>query len=250
VLIKLGAPAAYFVDRPLVEQVRVAAAGFGPHDRAAFLERAGTPGPEFLAAIKAGCLRPGEVPVHVIAVGAHEVWGPNENGDSYSRDTCRRYHPTFTKFARWYRDHRHGPTAPRFGRVAASAYDPQTALIHLLVPLYGDKTAAAFDRDLGRVADEELDLLARGKDIPVSKGARVPTDVCGMCKNAARHRGEYCTARTCPAGGCRDRLGQVVKLASGELHRVFVWNPGPQFFDISKVGTPAFPCAFAARPAA
>jgi hypothetical protein len=248
--VKLGATYGWDFGAAAVEAVRLSARGLVGADRAHFVKRAGATAPALFAALRDGRLRPGESPVHAIAVGAHELWGVNRNGDGYTAATLARHHDSFVKRASWYRHHDHHPHSPRYGRIVASAYNPALGRVEVVGALYATKRAAADGAgDKGRIADTELDLLGRGEDVPVSKGSRVKTDVCMCCGNRARSRAEYCTADTCPAGGCARNLARVVKLASGELTQVGVDNPEPVFFDLSTVGRPAAPYAFAAPPA-
>ena len=80
----------------------------------------------------------------------------------------------------------------------------------------------------------------------VSHNCRVPNDVCSFCKHAARNREEYCTREKCAAGGCRDNLTRLVKVA-GDLHHLHVDNPDPTWFDISRVFRPADRIAYGAK---
>lgn len=242
-MIKLGTPAGWETLPELAALVPVLRSGrVGAADRGRLVKRAGANALKLAAA--AAELRPGEVPVHLIAAGADEFMSCNRNGDSFDAWTLSQAHPTFVKHARWYRHHDHHLTSPHYGRVVASAYEPALGRVDLLVALYGTKTAA--DAARGRVADVELQKLGSSGDLYVSMGCRVSHDVCSACGNRAATRAAYCGPSTCPGGGCRGNLARVVKLASGDLHRVRVFNPQPKFFDISLVETPAAPYAVAA----
>lgn len=111
-------------------------------------------------------LKPGELPVHLIALGCDEVFGPNKNGDAFTKQACRDYHKTFVKLARWFREHDHTDRKRSYGVVKASAFNEKNGWIELIVALNATKEAAK--RNGGRVADEEIDLLERGKDLAVS----------------------------------------------------------------------------------
>ena len=82
----------------------------------------------------------------------------------------------------------------------------------------------------------------------VSHNCRVPFDVCSYCGNKASTREEYCTDEAkgghCKAGGLKENLGKIVKVA-GELHHLHADNTKPYFFDISHVFVPADRIAYA-----
>jgi len=178
-----------------------------------------------------------EVPVHLIAIGATEDYGPNRNGDGFKRACCEKYHDTFVKFARFYRDHLNKNPAKSYGLVKASAYHEPMKRIELVAALNGSKEAA--DRNGGLVADKELEKLARGDDIGVSMACTIPYDVCSSCGNKAKTRAEYCDSIEngghCKAGGLKYAMGRC--LSDG--HVLHADNPNPRFFDISHVFRPA-----------
>jgi len=220
----------------------------GPNDRREFVKRAGHAGANIFAD-RAGRLSfvKDEVPVHLIALGASEAWGPNRNGDAFPEPVLKRSHDTFVKFAYWFRNHRNKKEDghPHYGVVKASAYNPEMRRVELLVGLPATDRAA---REMGcdGPADREVEKLARGEDIAVSMACRVPYDVCSGCGNKARTREEYCRADSCPYGGCRDNLTRLVK-KGGDVHLLHVVNDDPVFFDISNVFRPADRTAYAGR---
>lgn len=108
----------------------------------------------------------GEIPVHVIAMGSTEGYGPNRNGDGFKEASLQRYHDTFVKHARHYRHHRNKDEAKSYGIVKASFYNPDMKRVELLLALNGTKEAASANG--GLVADKEREMLERGDDLPVS----------------------------------------------------------------------------------
>lgn len=245
-MFKASSPLDWYPNELIVSLIKVASGGLRGEDRRQFIKRAGLASQALIDAIDQGKVKlaEGEVPVHAIAVGDYERFSHNRNGDSFDGKTCRDRHHTFTKFAKWFRHHDHTPTSPSYGRIAGSAYSPVSGRIDVLAALNGTKEAA--ERNGGFVADEEMTELEAGRDIPVSMGARVPIDKCDYCGNEAPSRKYYCTAATCKAGGCVDNLGKVVKVG-GDLHHLGVLNPNATWFDLSKVGKPAAPYAYAQR---
>lgn len=203
------------------------------NDRLSFEKRAGARFVHELDKIEAA---PGETLIHLLAVGATEFYGPNRNGDGFKAATCKRTHPTFVKFARFYRDHLNRDPAKSYGLVKMSDYNEAMHRIELICGLNATKEAAL--RNGGLIADRELEKLARGQDIPVSMACGVPFDVCSYCQNKAPTRKEYCddiaNGGLCKAGGLKHNMGRTVEV-DGDLHQLHADNTFPKFADISHV---------------
>lgn len=233
-MIKVIQNGAQDFSEPAAALIRISDRGLLGHDKQAFVKRAGAEFAEKISTIK---FAKDEVPVHLIAIGATEDYGPNRNGDGFTRDCCRKYHHTFEKFARFYRDHANKNPAKSYGVVKASYYNEPMRRIELICALNGSKEAA--ERNGGLIADKELQKLANEQDIPVSMACKIPFDKCSACGNLARTRNEYCDAIEngghCKAGGLKRNIGKV--LADG--HVLHADNPNPSFFDISHVFRPA-----------
>jgi hypothetical protein len=233
-LIKVIQPNAQEFSEPVASLIKISSRGLIGHDKQELVKRAGA---EFAHKLENIKFAKDEVPVHLIAIGATEDYGPNRNGDGFSRDCCRNYHQTFEKFARFYRDHANKNPAKSFGLVKASAYHEPMKRIELVCALNGSKEAA--DRNGGLIADKELEKLAAGKDIAVSMACKIPFDVCSSCGNKARTRAEYCDSTDngghCKAGGLKHNMGRVLE----DGHVLHADNPNPTFFDISHVFRPA-----------
>lgn len=214
--------------------VKIASSGLRGQDLADFIKRAGQ---EFTFLAKKVKFASGEIPVHLIAIGATEFYGPNRNGDGFSEKTCKKYHHTFVKHARFYRNHVNKDTRKSYGIVKLSYYNEPMHRIELLVALNGTKEAA--DRNGGLVADAEIDKLYRGDDIGVSMACRVPFDVCSVCGNRAKTKQEYCRGidegGSCPGGGLMNKIASILDDGT----QLFADNPDPCFFDISRVPRPA-----------
>jgi hypothetical protein len=241
--IKFVSPHGWDFDAPIVAPIKVSSRGLIGNDRSDFLKRASH---SFLSELDNIKFAKDEVPVHLIALGASEAYGPNRNGDGFKEATCRKYHDTFVKFAKFFRNHKNKAEQgdPYYGYVKASAYNEDMKRVELLCGLNAEKSAA--DRNGGFVADAELEKIARGEDMPVSMACRVPHDICSFCKHAARNRDEYCTKEKCAAGGCRSNLTKLVKVGN-DLHHLHVDNPDPTWFDISRVFRPADRIAYGAK---
>jgi len=217
------------IPDPITSHIKVSSRGLVGADRIAFEKRASGFDIDRILEKR----KPGEVLLHVIALGCDEFYGPNRNGDAFTKEACRKYHRTFVKYARWFREHDHHNPKRSYGRVLDSRFNERLGRIELIVALNGTKEAAKANK--GRVATIELEKLARGEDIPVSMACKVDYDVCSGCGNKAKSREEYCTADMCKYGGCKENLGKT--FSDGHTLRVF--NPEPLFFDISYVAEPA-----------
>lgn len=243
-LIKYSSPVDYELAGPYIVPVRLTRAGLGENDRKA-LEK--TASPRFVSSIREAAeelQKAGQYPAFIVSHGGWETYGCNRNGDGFDRETNRGRHHTFVKSARLFRNHRNRPDQghPHYGDIRKSHYDEGTDRVELLAGY--NRTKEAAERNGGKIADREIETLESGKLVPTSMGCKVAHDVCTHCGNRAKTRADYCTAETCGAGGCKTKLGQVVKLANGDVTQVGVLNPGCTWFDMSSVGTGADPQSF------
>lgn len=233
-MIKVIQPQSQEFSEPVASLIKVSSRGIIGNDRADLVKRAGA---EFVSKLSNIKFAKDEVPVHLIAIGATEDYGPNRNGDGFKRACCEKYHDTFVKFARFYRDHLNKNPAKSYGLVKASAYHEPMRRIELVAALNATKEAA--ERNGGLLADKELEKLARGDDIGVSMACNIGYDVCSGCGNKAKTRAEYCDSIEngghCKAGGLKHNLGRCLD----DGHVLHADNPHPRFFDISHVFRPA-----------
>jgi len=229
-MLKIIPPGSYHFDDEPVQLVKVSSRGLQGIDRQRLIKRASAGILEKLARVQ---LKPGEELVHIIAVGATERYNANRNGDGFRIAACKRYHPTFKKYAKFYRSHKNRNPKKSYGVVKESFFNDAMSRIELLVALNATKEAA--DRNEGLVADEELEKLASGKEIPTSMSCLVPFDVCSSCGNKAKTRAEYCDESMCKHGGLKHNIGKVCD----DGHVLHADNTKPKFFDISHVFRPA-----------
>ncbi len=226
---KLVSPTSWDFGTRITERVKVAHSGLRGDDLAAFTKRAAHIFNDDMERV-IDSLSPGEELIHLIALGATEMYNPNRNGDGFKSAACIKYHPTFVKHARLYRDHVNRDPKKSYGRVKASAYHPVMHRVDLLVSLFTTKEAA--DKNGGLIADREVERLENNEDIPTSMSCSVPLDVCSGCGNKARNRSEYCGPSQCVKyGGVRHNLGHLFE----DGHILHVDNPDPKFFDISHI---------------
>lgn len=161
------------------------------------------------------------------AMGAGDTYGPNNNGDYFSRYWLTRRHPTFVSNAHLFRYHQSQDPANAIGRVFGSGYNEPLDVVDLII---GAPTA--------QIRSDEQQAQAIGGYIATSMGARVPYDVCSICGNKARTRVFYCDHAS----------KHMLRLIDGQL--VFVDNPEPMFKDISIVVVGADPISQVLRKVA
>lgn len=216
----------YGLDGPVVELVKIAASGFRGADFAEFVKRASHP---LATWVKDHPPAPGEIYVHNIALGSEEKYGCNRNFDSYPSAMLQADHPTFEKYAKWYRLHKNTDPKKSYGVIKKAWFNKDLDRVETIAALNTTKEAA--ERNKGLIADKEMDTLESGRDLAVSQSVRVPYDECMSCGHTAKHRGEYCTHNTCKYGGCRENLGRTFE----DGFQLFVRNPKGVFFDLSNV---------------
>jgi len=238
-IVKVVTPDSLNYDEPVVSEVKLTGRGLTGSDRDAFVKRASDDLLRDIDRIREK-VASDEVLVHMLAMGATEFYGPNRNGDGFRASVCREYHPTFEKFARFYRNHQNKDPKKSYGRVVKSAWHDPMKRIELLVALNANEAAAR--RNGGLIADREMEKLAANKEIAVSMACSVPHDVCSYCANVAPTTADYCSGTyqggMCKAGGLRDNIGSLIEIDGG-IHHLHADNPQPSFFDISNVYRPA-----------
>ena len=186
-------------------------------------------------------LRPesGSSLIHLISMGAQEFWGCNRNADGFNEKTAMfelaepkpgvaklvklagglmQYHPTFTKYGHVFKHHKNNDTKYSIGEIKLAAYNPEMHRGELIIKVANNHPDW----------QDELERLARGKDIPFSMACKVANDMCSYCGNRARTRAEYCDH-------AKNHISEIVKTG----HQIFTINDAPTFFDISKVIRPA-----------
>ena len=231
---KLVLPSAWDFGLATAELVKVAQGRLVGTDYGILVKRAGE---EFAHLVRNMSIAPDELPVHIIAMGATEAYGPNRNADGFKAAMLQRTHKTFEKHAKVYRGHKNNDPSQSYGVIKFAFWNAPMKRVELLLGL--NKNAEAARRNGGLVADKEIEKLASGKDMAGSMAIRVPYDVCSVCDHKARHRGEYCESvkegGSCPGFGCKQGLARV--LENGHIQHVD--NPDGVFFDYSHVHKPA-----------
>lgn len=167
------------------------------------------------------------IQVLLTALGAHEYWGQNVNGDRFYEEPLKHKgpdygHQTFLTNANYFTHHVNKDPALAKGKVLAAVWNDKAKRVELIVGI-----DPALDPDAAN-------LLDNGESLCFSMGARLPFDICTVCGNKARTRGEYC-----------DHLRyQMNQFDPGSGILVGAINPTPKFFDISRVMIPADKTAY------
>lgn len=210
--------------------------------------------PVFADMVKQSDIKPGDIPIHTIAIGATEKYGSNRNGDGFDIETCIKRAHTFESSplsdwpnnsysdngARYYQHHKNRDPDTSYGFVKAASYNAKMGRIELFILANGTKAAAK--RNGGLVLpDSTLEKLARHEFIAGSMSCHLPFDRCVICNHKAASPKDYCDENSCvdEVGnhglGCKAGLTKLLKNGRQQ----FVENPNCTFFDFSEVGRPA-----------
>src|SRR5690625_2383319 len=158
------------------------------------------------------------------ALGAGEVYGPNNNGDWFGRDELIRKHQTFVTDSHLFRHHKNRDPRNKIGDVLASAYNDRIDTVDLIIRAPIDNIR------------EDLKRLEAGNVLATSMGVRVKHDQCSICGNKASRRIAY----------CNHLRSEMLKIYP-DGRQVFAINPDPRFVDISIVVIPADPSSAVLR---
>ncbi len=190
------------------------------------------------------------------ALGAHEYYSHNRNGDTFPEWSLKGEAPpqqlieklaregmtladvgqrpqgryglgTFMTDAHVFRNHVNGDPAGSIGKVIAADYNDKMHRVELILFI---RTADAPD------VVEDVNC---GSPVAFSMGARLLKDVCSICGKAVNRRADYC-----------EHLSSQLKQVMPDGRAVFSWNYFPLFFDISKVQKPADRAAYMLRKVA
>jgi len=201
----------------------------------------GTYSPEIMKVILNMKRKPDRYYVVINALGSHEIWGSNRNGDGFPKSglehkslrtdmgTINDYgYKTFEYYAVLFKHHVNKDPKKGFGEVVFAHWNPMTQRVELIV---GINTESGKDI---------INALEKGNNVSVSMGCKVKHDRCSICDNKAKTRAQYCKHLKSHMNEIISR--EAATLWSKELGRiilpgaqVFAYNDYPRFFDISKV---------------
>ncbi len=109
---------------------------------------------------------PGKTVIHVLAVGDEEFYGPNRNGDGFSREDNVTAHRSFKDNGHVFKHHQNKDPFAAVGEVMQTGHQNLMSRIELLLGLDNERCRS------------EIDGLERGEDLPVSMGSMQDFDVC------------------------------------------------------------------------
>ncbi len=193
---------------------------------------------EALDYIKNVSPEPGNTLLLLLAMGATETYGPNRNGDGFSEhpvpargkfasagrkwfvepgEELTKHYQSFERNpAHTFKHHANRDPSKASGVVKKAFWNPRMHRVELLVKIAND------------LDPEWVQRTNDGEFVPVSMGCRIKKDVCSICGNEAPTRADYCE---------HAKFAMNTILPDGQ--KVFVHNPSPDFFDISRVFRPA-----------
>ena len=149
--------------------------------------------------------------IRVRAVSAGEYWGPNKNADYFSEEELKSSYNTFLE-AHVFKNHENKHAEKAIGGVLEAKWDDKMKYVELLIKI---------DRTL---APEIVRGFEKGYTTDVSMGCRVQKTICSICSNEAKTRAEFCSH-------IKTMRNQILP----DGRRVFEYNIGPKFHDISVV---------------
>lgn len=184
------------------------------------------------------------------ALGAGEFYGSNKNGDYFNewsllgdrippdvQEFLREKglpiptewgYKTFERYAYPYKHHDNDDPMKSCGeRVCCADYNHKMHRVELIVFIKGAK------------APEVVRKIDNGEPVAFSMGARLPFDVCSICKKPARRKADYC-----------DHLKNMLNYIYPDGRKVYAYNYFPRFFDISIVTVPADRSAYSLKKVA
>src|SRR6266700_2090328 len=133
-MVKIISPDSYNFEQEQVQLIKVSSYGLRGSDLGEFIKRANH---EMANVFKKLAFEKDEIPIHLIALGSTEKYGNNRNGDGFSENACRKYHNTFVKNARFFRDHKNKDKAKSYGIIKHSMYNEDMGRIELIIALNG-----------------------------------------------------------------------------------------------------------------
>jgi len=151
------------------------------------------------------------------ALGAGEYWSSNVNGDYFERDELLKNHGSFLKGTP-FMHHVNKDPAKGYGEILFSTYNPRMNRVELII-----------GHDTNKLPKDIVKKLENDDLVNLSMGCRVPYDTCSICGNKAPSPKDYCDHVT--------KTGLNYVYPDGR--KVFLFNPDPDFFDISIVIVPA-----------
>jgi hypothetical protein len=187
---------------------------------------------EALDYIKNVTPEPGKTHLLVLALGAEEAYGPNRNGDGFPEfpvpakgsqggywvapgEELTKHYQSFER-GHAFKHHVNKDPAKASGVVKKAFWNGRMRRVELLIVLDNEKDP------------EWVQRVNDGDAVPVSMGCKIRADFCSICGNKAPTRAQYCDH-------AKFQMNEILP----DGRKVYVHNPSPNFFDISRVIRPA-----------
>lgn len=205
--------ASYFNDEPIISIIH--GSGALKSEKGMVKSAADSRISEFASTLKPD---PARIYVHILAMGAGEFYGANRNADYFPEDNLLKYYKTFeTTPAHIFKHHINKNPEIAIGQVIFAVYNERMHRVEVIAWI--DKVKGA----------DVVEKIERGEFPATSMACHTPYDVCSICGNQARSRGEYCEHLS-------NELGKVYP----DGRKVMAMNIAPlKFFDMSYVFRPA-----------
>jgi hypothetical protein len=155
---------------------------------------------------------------HLVALGDYEHFGLNRNFDGFSKESCLKYHPTFTKYGHVFEHHKNKDPKAKIGDIVKSAYNEKMGRVELMIHMHREKAA------------EHLARYDKDGEISFSMACKVPFDTCTKCASRRKNRKD--------PNAC-DHLKYEFGKTEKDGTVIGTMNPDPLWFDISAVLRPA-----------
>jgi len=175
--------------------------------------------PEILSFIKKGEFDTSSDSLVVLTnvLGACEYYGPNANGDAFSKEALSHDgldygYKTFEKFGHVYLHHINHDPQKSVGKILFAHYNPRMNRVETIDLVNKHK------------AEKFAEQIEQGEYPSVSMGCKVSHDVCSICNNKATKIAYYC-----------DHLKTSMNRVLPGGKQVCAYNPEPIFFDRSYV---------------
>jgi len=168
--------------------------------------------------------RKNESYILINALGAGEIWGPNNRGDYFPESQLNVENPTygyktFEVYGNFYQHHENKVFANRIGYVKKAIWVDDLKKVYLIV---------SAGRMYGPISEKIVIDIESGKPVATSMGCRVPYEVCSLCLKKITSFPERC-----------EHLKYHMNEILDDGQQIFAINYYPLFFDISAVYSPA-----------
>lgn len=133
---------------------------------------------------------PGKFMIHLITMGAHEMYGPNRNGDGFSKSALEKHHQTFVTHGHFFREHRNRDPKLAIGEIKAAAYHPKLHRVELI--MWGDmeKAAREYERaKAGKESSYSMSCFPAGTLVRLVDGSEKPIETIVVGDEILTHKG-------------------------------------------------------------